>query len=199
VENTRRATVARGTGRDVLLDATLRLIGDRGLHAITLREVAGAAGLSLGSTTYHFADRDALLIAALSRFADSVTDHCDKAIAASDLEGRSGREIMAAVIADLADVYGTTTRMLAQLETYTEAARNPEVATISARVLDSYRRLLTHAFTAAGAPTDQIPGRVERVLVYADGLALQSAAKGTPCALPDDASSVLWLLATTAA
>ena len=70
----------------VLLDATLRLIGDRGLHAITLREVAGAAGLSLGSTTYHFADRDALLIAALSRFADSVTDQCDEAIAAADLD-----------------------------------------------------------------------------------------------------------------
>ncbi len=198
MENTRRATVARGTGRDVLLDATLRLIGDRGLHAITLREVAGAAGLSLGSTTYHFADRDALLIAALSRFADSVTDQCDKAIAAAEHDGRTGREIMHAVIGDLGATYGSTTRMLAQLETYTEAARNPDVAAIAARVLDAYRRLLTHAFTAAGVPADQVAPRVDRVLVYADGLALQSAAKGTPCTLPDDATSVLWLLATTA-
>lgn len=197
MENTRRATVARGTGRDVLLDATLRLIGDRGLHAITLREVAGAAGLSLGSTTYHFADRDALLIAALSRFADSVTDQCDKAIASADYEGRSGREIMRAVTGDLDATYCATTRMLAQLETYTEAARNPEVAAIAARVLDAYRRLLTHAFTAAGVPADQIATRVDRVLTYADGLALQSAAKGAPCTLPDDAPSALWLLATT--
>ncbi|MGZ8176598.1 TetR/AcrR family transcriptional regulator [Williamsia sp. SKLECPSW1] len=197
MESTRRATVARGTGRDVLLDATLKLIGDRGLHAITLREVAGAAGLSLGSTTYHFADRDALLIAALSRFADSVTDHCDKAIAAAHWDGLSGRDVMSAVIADLNDVYGDTTRMLAQLETYTEAARNVDVAAIGARVLDAYRRLLTHAFTAAGVAADQIPARVDRVLVYTDGLAVQSAAKGAPCTLPDDASSVLWLLATT--
>lgn len=197
MENTRRATVARGTGRDVLLDATLRLIGDRGLHAITLREVAGAAGLSLGSTTYHFADRDALLIAALSRFADSVTDQCGKAIASADYEGRSGREIMRAVTGDLDATYCATTRMLAQLETYTEAARNPDVAAIAARVLDAYRRLLTHAFTAAGVPADEIATRVDRVLVYADGLALQSAAKGAPCTLPDDAPSVLWLLATT--
>lgn len=197
MENTRRATVARGTGRDVLLDATLRLIGDRGLHAITLREVAGAAGLSLGSTTYHFADRDALLIAALGRFADSVTEQCEKAIAAADLEGRSGREILQAVITDLDATYCNVTRMLAQLETYTEAARNPEVAAVAARVLDAYRRLLTHAFTAAGVPADQIDGRIDRVLVYADGLVLQSAAKGTPCTIPDDARSVLWLLAST--
>ncbi|GAA2066478.1 TetR/AcrR family transcriptional regulator [Williamsia deligens] len=197
MENTRRATVARGTGRDVLLDATLRLIGDRGLHAITLREVAGAAGLSLGSTTYHFADRDALLIAALSRFADTVSDHCDKAIDRSAYEGKSGRDIMRDVFAEMGTFYCETTWMLAQLETYTEAARSTEVAAVSERVLDAYRRLLTHAFTAAGLPADDVPARVSRVLTYADGLALQSAAKGTPCTLADDASAVIWMLATT--
>ncbi|MGJ0120424.1 TetR/AcrR family transcriptional regulator [Williamsia sp. MIQD14] len=194
--NTGRATVARGTGRDVLLDATLRLIGERGLHAITLREVAAAAGLSLGSTTYHFADRDALLIAALSRFADSVVEQCDTALARPELDTMTPRELMAAVFADFSASYCEPTRMLAQLEMYTESARNPIVAAISDRCMAAYRRLLVRAFAAAGLPDAETDARIAHVMVYADGLALQSAAKGTPCELQADAPAVIWALAT---
>ncbi len=194
--NTRRATVTRGTGRDVLLDATLRLIGERGLHAITLREVADAAGLSLGSTTYHFADREALMLAALSRFADSVVMQCDAALVRARLEAGSPRGLMRSVFEDFGKSYCEPTRMLAQLELYTEAARNPAVAEISARCLDAYRGLLTHAFAIAGLSADEARTRVNRILTYADGLAVQSAAAGAPCALPAEASSALWALAT---
>ena len=194
--NTRRATVTRGTGRDVLLDATLKLIGDRGLHAITLREVADAAGLSLGSTTYHFADRDALMLAALGRYADSVVSRCDAALVKAELETASPRALMRSVFEDFSASYCEPTRMLAQLEMYTEAARNPAVAEISERCLTAYRGLLLRAFGIAGLDEDEARSRVNHVLVYADGLALQSAADGTPCTLQSDASTVLWALAT---
>ncbi len=195
--NTRRATVTRGTGRDVLLDATLRLIGERGLHAITLREVADAAGLSLGSTTYHFADREALMLAALTRYADSVVSQCDAALLRAEVESASPRTLMKMVFEDFSASYCEPTRMLAQLEMYTEAARNPAVAAISERCLSAYRGLLYRAFAVVGLDEDEAHSRVNRVLVYADGLALQSAACGTPCELQRDASAVLWALATS--
>jgi len=63
----RRATDAGG-GDVVLMEATLRLIGRRGLDSVTHRAVAGEAGVSLGAVTHYFASRDDLIDRAL-RFA----------------------------------------------------------------------------------------------------------------------------------
>ncbi|MBT0565604.1 TetR/AcrR family transcriptional regulator [Williamsia sp. CHRR-6] len=193
---TRRATVARGTGRDVLLDATLRLIGERGLHAITLREVADAAGLSLGSTTYHFADRDALLTAALSRYADSVVAHCDEISGRYEGSELDPVEVLRSVVNDFGNSYCTPNRMMAQLELYTESGRNPTASDISARCLNAYRRMLVSACVRAGIDEETARTRVGRILVYADGLALQSAATRTPFALGDEANEMLLSVAT---
>ena len=47
------------------MEATLRIIGRKGLDGVTHRAVAAEAGLSLGALTHHFATRDALIDAAL--------------------------------------------------------------------------------------------------------------------------------------
>jgi AcrR family transcriptional regulator len=52
-----------------LLDAAIRLLGERGIHALTHRGVDAAAGLPAGSTSNHFRTRDALLDAVVDRFA----------------------------------------------------------------------------------------------------------------------------------
>ncbi len=55
---------AVGAGRPVrerILRATLRLIADEGVDAVTHRAVARRAGVSLGSTTHHFSSRTDLL------------------------------------------------------------------------------------------------------------------------------------------
>src|SRR5215831_18481387 len=48
-----------------LMEATLRIIGRKGLDGVTHRSVAAEAGVSLGALTHHFATRDALIDAAL--------------------------------------------------------------------------------------------------------------------------------------
>jgi TetR/AcrR family transcriptional regulator, regulator of biofilm formation and stress response len=48
-----------------LMEATLRVIGRKGLDGVTHRAVAAEAGVSLGALTHHFASRDALVDAAL--------------------------------------------------------------------------------------------------------------------------------------
>ena len=51
-----------------LMEATLRIIGRKGIDGVTHRAVATEAGMSVGAVTHHFATRDALVDGAL-RFA----------------------------------------------------------------------------------------------------------------------------------
>jgi AcrR family transcriptional regulator len=58
------------TRREQLLDAAITVLGERGIHALTHRNVDTQAGLPAGSTSNHFRTRDALLDAVVERFAD---------------------------------------------------------------------------------------------------------------------------------
>jgi AcrR family transcriptional regulator len=58
-----------GSRTEVLLDAAICVLGERGIHALTHRAVDAAAGLPAGSTSNHFRSRDALLDAVVERFA----------------------------------------------------------------------------------------------------------------------------------
>jgi AcrR family transcriptional regulator len=55
--------------REDLLDAAIRLLGERGIHGLTHRTLDVAAGVPAGSASNHFRTRDALLDAVVERFA----------------------------------------------------------------------------------------------------------------------------------
>ncbi|MBI1198320.1 MAG: TetR family transcriptional regulator [Phenylobacterium sp.] len=63
----------RPAGAQRLVGAALRLIGERGLHAVTLRSVAQAAGLSLASTTYFFETKADIVHAAFTQLRDGIS------------------------------------------------------------------------------------------------------------------------------
>jgi TetR/AcrR family transcriptional regulator, regulator of biofilm formation and stress response len=63
-DNSQGAAVKRGDARQAILVATLLVVAEHGLDAVTHRRVAGLAGVSPGSTTHHFASREDLLRAA---------------------------------------------------------------------------------------------------------------------------------------
>jgi AcrR family transcriptional regulator len=56
--------------REVLLDAAIRVLGERGVRALTHRAVDAEAGVAAGSTTNYFSTRGALLAAIVERFAE---------------------------------------------------------------------------------------------------------------------------------
>jgi DNA-binding transcriptional regulator YbjK len=56
--------------REKIADAAIRVVAERGVEGVTHRAVAAAAGVPLGSTTYHFATLDDLLVVALRTAAD---------------------------------------------------------------------------------------------------------------------------------
>ena len=51
--------------RDAIVAATVRIVAREGVSALTHRRVAAEAGVALSSTTWHFADKTDILIAAL--------------------------------------------------------------------------------------------------------------------------------------
>jgi len=54
--------------RELILDAALALIAERGMEQLTHRSVAEQASVPLGSTTYYFASRDELVREAFRRY-----------------------------------------------------------------------------------------------------------------------------------
>ena len=58
--------------RDIL-EATLRLVAAGGVDAVRYREVAAAAGVPLGTVSYHYASRQELLRAAFTHFLEENT------------------------------------------------------------------------------------------------------------------------------
>jgi len=73
---------------DRIIEATLDLIAEHGLAGATYRTVADAAGVPLGSMTYHFPSRGDLLFAAFSRFADVAFTPLDETMADPDEDPR---------------------------------------------------------------------------------------------------------------
>jgi TetR/AcrR family transcriptional regulator, regulator of biofilm formation and stress response len=56
--------------REKIADAAIAVVAERGVEGVTHRAVAAAAGVPLGSTTYHFATLDDLLAVTLQTAAE---------------------------------------------------------------------------------------------------------------------------------
>jgi DNA-binding transcriptional regulator YbjK len=84
--------------RQKIANAAIAVVAERGVEGVTHRAVAAAAGVPLGSTTYHFATLDDLLVVALHtaaehnvtrvrEWAHELSPDADLAAALADLVG----------------------------------------------------------------------------------------------------------------
>lgn len=64
--------------REMLLDAAIRVLGERGMRALTHRAVDAEAGMAAGSTANYFPTREALLEAIVERVSAIERDHFDE-------------------------------------------------------------------------------------------------------------------------
>lgn len=104
VAGTRRGRRNDPDRRDRIIDARLDVIAESGVSGTSHRKVADAAGVPLGSMTYHFDGMDDLLHAAFSRFSATVAEQFERRMA--DATGPDAAQ--AAVVAlILDDVLGT--------------------------------------------------------------------------------------------
>jgi DNA-binding transcriptional regulator YbjK len=164
------------SARERILHATLDLIGAHGIGGVTNRAVAGAAGVSLGSLTYHFPAQSDLLREALLLF---VTREAERLEGLADgLEATTPElgEVAAAVQAVVRNA--SRHEQLAQLELYLHASRDPELREVAARAYAAYDHAARTMLVALGVP-DPDP-LVPAVIALVDGFELRRLALDVP-------------------
>jgi DNA-binding transcriptional regulator YbjK len=167
------------SARDQILQATLRLIGEQGIGAVTNRAVARAAGVSLGSLTYHFPSQDELLREALRAFVDTeiarITAYAE-GLRESGIAPVDAADLVEKAVVDFA--YGP--EQIANLELHLHAARDPAIRDTSARSVEAYDRLATAVLTALGIPDAERHAPAIVAMLY--GLAVRRLATGDTAA-----------------
>lgn len=146
--------------RDRIIDAAIRVVGAKGIAGLTHRSVAAEADVPLGSTTYHFASLEDLLIAALRRS----NEHFAQVMRESAVLADPGIGL-AEGLARLLGEYFHEERGRAELEyeLYLAALRRPALRPVAAEWTDGAADLLA-------ARTD--PATARGLVALMDGICL---------------------------
>ena len=155
---TRRSDPER---RDRIIDVCLDVIVEHGVAGASHRRIATAAGVPLGSMTYHFTGMDERLHEAFSRFATTVSDGFEGRLHAATTR----EEAKTAVVGLITDVLTVRRDLVLTAELYTLAARKPEFRVLTNRWMARSRAALERHF-------DPLTARLIDALI--EGLSLHS-------------------------
>ncbi|WP_328687342.1 TetR family transcriptional regulator [Streptomyces caniferus] len=155
--------------RQRIIDAAIAVVGERGIAGLSHRAVAAAADVPLGSTTYHFASLDELLVAALRQSNVVCLTDFARWVDGIDPAAPLAEEVARLVEDTLA---GDRRRMELEYELYLAALRHEAVRPIAAECLDEMVRLLGQRIG------DLRTART--VVALTDGLVLQHLLTGQP-------------------
>ncbi|GAA2223850.1 hypothetical protein GCM10010232_05610 [Streptomyces amakusaensis] len=166
-----------------LTDALLRIAADRGLDRVSVREVASAAGVSIGAVQYYFSTKDEMLAFAFRQVVDRTRARV------SALEPAAGpRQTLAAALRQLLPL---DARRLAECRVYlafaTRATTSPTLAAIQNATLAAIHEELRQTLASLPAPPSGHPvlhpARDARLLLaLVDGLMFDAVT--APTALP---------------
>jgi TetR/AcrR family transcriptional regulator, regulator of biofilm formation and stress response len=153
------------TRRERIARAAITVVAERGIEKLTHRAVAAAAGVPLGSTTYHFATLDDLLAVALKQAAED--DVAELREWADTLDARSD---LATALSELVQHYlgPERSRTIVEHELYIAALHRPALRHVSTE----WDAALADLFTSR---TDPVTGRTLSALFC--GLLLQGVVR----------------------
>jgi TetR/AcrR family transcriptional regulator, regulator of biofilm formation and stress response len=149
--------------RQRIVDAAVRVVADRGVAALSHRAVAAEADVPLGSTTYHFTDRDELLHAALRQVNDAWVADFARWVDGADPARPLAAELASFVGDCLAEERRARTEL--EYELYVAGLRHPAVRPLAAECLDAMAALLRRLVP------DETTART--LVALADGLLLE--------------------------
>lgn len=130
-----------------LVDATWRVIAERGLDAATMREIASAAGFANGALKPYFASKDGLLDFAFEHVFSQTNRRMEAATAG--LEGRAALRAYCHEILPLDDNRLAEARVA--IAFWSKAVRDPAKAALHERSMDQWRIALADLLREAGA------------------------------------------------
>lgn len=159
-EPARARHAALGT-RERILRVAFELIGREGIAALSNRRIAAAAGVSLGSLTYHFPSQAALLRESLNLYVTEEVARLEGI--AEGLRARCpSAEEVAAEVQRLVSEDPNRFEQVAELELHLHAAREPALQEASQRCIAAYEGVAAAALEALGVPD---PARHARSVV----------------------------------
>ncbi|MBT2450057.1 TetR family transcriptional regulator C-terminal domain-containing protein [Streptomyces sp. ISL-43] len=140
--------------RQRIIDAAIRVVGAKGIAGLSHRSAAAEADVPLGSTTYHFATLDDLLVAALRQANEAFTPTLPP--------GADLAESLARLLGEL--LTGDRARAELEYELYLAALRRPALRPVAAQWYEA----------VAAALSDRVdPGTARALVAVMDGLSLQ--------------------------
>ncbi|MGW4561495.1 TetR/AcrR family transcriptional regulator [Streptomyces sp. NPDC004561] len=148
--------------RQRIIDAAIRVAGRDGIAGLSHRTVAAEADVPLGSTTYHFATLDDLLVAALCQANEGFAVVLDDS---GVLDGPEGD--LAAGLARVLGQWlggGDRTGVELEYELYLAALRRPALRPVAARWIEETAERLTARVDA---------GTARALVALMDGICLQ--------------------------
>jgi DNA-binding transcriptional regulator YbjK len=154
--------------RQRIIEAAIRVVGEKGLAGLTHRSVAAAADVPLGSTTYHFKTLDELMVAALRQANEGFAK-----VVASRGGLEDARADLATELAGLVGEWlaGDRTGVELECELYLAALRRPALRPVAAEWAEDLADRLARR-------TDPLTARALVALV--DGICLQVLLTGVP-------------------
>ena len=156
-----------------IVRSTLGLIGEAGVGRVTNRSVAQAAGVSLGTVTYHFESQAELLREALDLFLAEETERLRALVAqveAAELTVEQGAAGLQALLED------RPARRIAKFELYLQAARDPALRPAARRCFEAYDDLAVATLRTLGVAE---PERAAQLMIaIVDGMQLRRLAVG---------------------
>jgi DNA-binding transcriptional regulator YbjK len=169
------ATATVTDTRERILRTTIDLIGSEGIGAVTNLRVADAAGVSLGSLTYHFDSQVDLVRESLMLMVGEEVARL-AAIAGELRRARPSVEQVAAEVERVARESLRRVQEVAEIELHLQAARDPELGGASRRCFVAYEGVAKAALEALEVPEADRHARSIVALMY--GLALRRLGTG---------------------
>ncbi|MEV5143260.1 TetR family transcriptional regulator [Streptomyces sp. NPDC052727] len=147
--------------RQRIIDAAIRVAGRDGIAGLSHRTVAAEADVPLGSTTYHFATLEELLVAALRQ----ANEGFGRVLAELLPEGGGEGDLAADLARALGEwLAGERTGVELEYELYLAALRRPALRPVAAEWTEQAAALLARR-------TDPVTARA--LLALMDGICLQ--------------------------
>jgi TetR/AcrR family transcriptional regulator, regulator of biofilm formation and stress response len=153
---------SRGEGRDALCAALARIVARDGLDGVTFRSVAAEAGVTHGLASYHFGNRETMIMEALTW---AVRDSIERGL---------GRDVesLGEFAADMPELMSEQPQeAVFQFQLALEGQRRPELLAQVRATYDDYVSEVRSTLTRLGLADDEPLARLAFAAI--DGLSIQ--------------------------
>lgn len=164
--------------KDVLTDVLLDITAQHGLEAVSVRQVATAAGVSIGTVQHHFPTKDAMLTAAFTEVVRRIRERVANAELGPDVQRN-----LTTVLRELLPLdERRATEVRIQVAFAARAATAPTLADMQAGILAEVTGSIAEVIALAGhgavGPEDA-RRKAHIALAAVDGLALHAVSSGS--------------------